>query len=280
MGPERLTWLGHATVLLELGGARLLTDPLLRARLGPLRRHGDPPAPGASRTIDAVLISHLHYDHLDVPSLRRLGGEVAVLAPRGSGRFLRRLGFRRTTEMRPGESVAVSGAVVTAVPARHDGRRRPLGPVGPPIGFVIAGSRRVYFAGDTDLYEGMAALAAGLDVALLPVWGWGPTLGSGHMDPRGAARATALLRPCLAVPIHWGTYFPIGLSRLRGDALVQPPLAFERHVRELAPETQARVLAPGETLELGTACCTWRRSRARAGPGGAAAADVKRVPLR
>src|SRR5258706_14390535 len=96
----------------------------------------------------------------------------------------------------------------------------------------------------------MAAFAAIFAVALLPVGGWGPTLGPGHMDPCGAARATALLRPRVAVPIHWGTFFPIGLSRLRGRALAQPPLAFERHVRELAPETPVRVLALGETIEL------------------------------
>src|SRR4051794_35054839 len=109
MGAERLTWLGHATVLLELSGARLLTDPLLRTHVGPLRRQGEPPAPGASRAIDAVLVSHLHYDHLDVPSLRRLRDDVAVLAPRGAGRFLRRRGIGHTTEMRPGDRVAVGG---------------------------------------------------------------------------------------------------------------------------------------------------------------------------
>ena len=236
---ERLTWLGHATVLLELGGARLLTDPLLRDRVGHLRRQAASPPPEAAQRIDAVLAS-----------LRRLPRDVAVLAPSGAGALLRRLGFGRTTELRAGERAEVAGVAVQAVPAIHDGRRHPLAPLADAIGFVVAGEHRVYFAGDTDIYDGMAALAGTLDVALLPVWGWGPSLGPGHMDPEAAARAAALLRPRIAVPIHWGTFFPAGLARLRGAALVEPPRAFTRHAGALAPDVAVRVLAPGQTLGL------------------------------
>jgi L-ascorbate metabolism protein UlaG (beta-lactamase superfamily) len=239
-------------VLLELGGARMLTDPLLRRRLGHLRRHGRAPSPGVVRDIDAVLISHLHMDHLDAPSLRRLPRDIAVLAPRGAGPFLRRLGFARATEMTAGDRADVAGATVTAVPAVHDGRRRPMGPVADPIGFVAAAGHAVYFAGDTDVFDGMEALAGTLDVALLPVWGWGPSLGEGHMDPLAAARAAALLRPRVAVPIHWGTFFPVGLARLRGAALVEPPRAFARLAADLAPDVQVRVLAPGDALTIGS----------------------------
>src|SRR5258705_1416646 len=90
---ERLTWVGHATVLLELGGARLLTDPLLRTRLGHLRRHGARPRPEVTEDIDAVLISHVHLDHLDARSLRSLTRRARVIAPQGAGRLLRRIGF-------------------------------------------------------------------------------------------------------------------------------------------------------------------------------------------
>jgi L-ascorbate metabolism protein UlaG (beta-lactamase superfamily) len=247
---ERLTWVGHATVLLELGGARLLTDPLLRARVGHLRRQAPGPSPEATQDIDAVLVSHLHLDHLDVASLRRLPRDVAVLAPSGAGRLLRRLGFARTTELRAGEQAEVAGVAVLAVPAIHDGRRHPLAPSADAIGFVAAGEHRVYFAGDTDIYDGMGDLAGTLDAALLPVWGWGPSLGAGHMDPEAAARAAALLRPRVAVPIHWGTFFPAGLARLRGAALVEPPRAFARLAGELAPDVEVHVLAPGQTLGL------------------------------
>jgi L-ascorbate metabolism protein UlaG (beta-lactamase superfamily) len=247
---ERLTWIGHSTVLLEIGGARLLTDPLLRDRVGHLRRHSASPAPGSADAIDAVLVSHLHLDHLDAASLRRLPRDVAVLAPAGAGALLRRLGFARTTEMRAGERADVAGVTVLAVPAVHDGRRHPLAPQADAIGFVVASEHRVYFAGDTDVFDAMGEMAGTLDAALLPVWGWGPSLGPGHMDPEAAARAAAILRPRVAVPIHWGTFFPAGLARLRGSALVDPPHEFARHARELAPEVDVRVLAPGQTLAL------------------------------
>ena len=90
----------------------------------------------------------------------------------------------------------------------------------------------MYFAGDTDVYDSMAALAP-LDVALLPVWGWGPKVGEGHLTPRSAAVALQLLRPRIAVPIHWGTYFP---AYLRGPAPADPPHEFARHAAELAPK--------------------------------------------
>jgi L-ascorbate metabolism protein UlaG (beta-lactamase superfamily) len=247
---ERITWLGHATVLLEVGGARLLTDPVLRDRVAHLRRHAVSPPPDVAEAIDAVLVSHLHRDHLDVPSLKRLPRDVTVLAPRGAGALLRRLGFTRTTEIETGERADVGGATVLAVPAVHDGRRHPLAPPAEAIGFVVAGEHRVYFAGDTDLFDGMHELAGTLDAALLPVWGWGPSLGAGHMDPLAAARATARLRPRIAVPIHWGTFFPAGLARLRRSALVEPPREFARRAHALAPGVEIRVLAPGEKLLL------------------------------
>jgi L-ascorbate metabolism protein UlaG (beta-lactamase superfamily) len=251
---ERLTWIGHATVALEIGGARLLTDPLLRDRVAHLRRHGPTPDPAALTDLDAVLVSHLHRDHLDIPSLRRLGRAVALYVPRGAGAFLGRRGFTRVRELAVGEEAAVGGARVRAVAATHDGRRSPgrRGAVAEAIGFEVRGASSVYFAGDTDVFDGMAELAGRIDVALLPVWGWGPTLGTGHMDPAAAARAAALVRPRTAVPIHWGTLFPRGLARLRPAPLVEPPRAFARLVAEQAPGVTVRVLRPGGTLALET----------------------------
>lgn len=247
---ERLTWVGHATVLFEVGGARLLTDPVLRGRLAHLRRHGASPGPDVAKRIDAVLISHVHLDHLDAPSLRLVGDEVRVLVPHGAARLLAGMGFERVDELRPGDRVEIEDAVVTAVPAVHDGRRYPLGAEAGTLGFEVAGARRAYFAGDTELFDGMRELAGDLDVALLPVWGWGPSLGPGHMDPLGAARAAATLRPRVAVPIHWGTLFPVGLARAKGRALIDPPHDFARHLKELAPEVEARLLAPGDAMSL------------------------------
>jgi L-ascorbate metabolism protein UlaG (beta-lactamase superfamily) len=248
---ERLTWVGHATVLLELGGARLLTDPLLRTRLGHLRRHGARPSPEVTERIDAVLVSHVHFDHLDVRSLRSMARRARAIGPQGAGRLLRRIGFAQVDEVAPGDCLAIGDATVTALPAVHDARRGPLGATVPTLGYEIAGAQRVYFAGDTELFDGMQSFAGRFDVALLPVWGWGPSLGPGHMDPLSAAQAVAVVRPKVAVPIHWGTFFPVGLEALRGSALVEPPRVFARHVAELAPEVEVRVLAPGDELALG-----------------------------
>jgi L-ascorbate metabolism protein UlaG (beta-lactamase superfamily) len=250
-GEERLTWVGHATVLLEIGGARLLTDPVLRARLLHLRRHGRRPHPAVVERIDAALISHLHLDHLHLPSLRLLGRGVRVVVPRGAGRILARRGFADVVELGVGDTIDVAGATVTALRAVHDGRRLPFGAAVEPLGYRIDGATRVYFAGDTDLFDAMAQLAGHIDVAMLPIWGWGPSLGPGHMDPLEAARAVALVRPRVVIPIHWGTLFPIGLEQRHGHLLVEPPLRFARHVRELAPEVEVRVLAPGDALALG-----------------------------
>jgi L-ascorbate metabolism protein UlaG (beta-lactamase superfamily) len=235
----RLTWLGHATVLLELDGARLLTDPVLRPRVAHLVR--DAPLPGPLGHLDGILLSHGHHDHLDIPTLRELDPTAPVLAPPGAARWLRR-GHHPVRTLVPGDEVDVAGVRVRAVRAAHDGRRVPVGDAPSAVGFV-AGA--VYFAGDTQPFPEMAELAGTLDAALLPVSGWGPKTGPGHMDSREAAEALALLRPALAVPIHWGTYRRLG-HRPTGD----PAREFEAHAAELAPEVRIVVLAPGESVQI------------------------------
>ena len=115
---------------------------------------------------------------------------------------------------------------------------------------MIAGSRTVYFPGDTDLFPAMGALAGRLDVAMLPVWGWGPTIGHGHMNPVRAAAAAAILRPRLSIPIHWGTFYPAGMRRVAPAPFDEPGRQFEAALAGFAPDLEARVLAPGESLDL------------------------------
>jgi L-ascorbate metabolism protein UlaG (beta-lactamase superfamily) len=241
----RITYVGHATVLIEVGSARLLTDPVLRPRMAHLRRHGDTPAP--PDRVDAVLISHMHGDHLDLPSLRLLDRPPRVIAPRGAGPFLKRAGLE-VQELQVGESTEAAGVEIRAVSALHDARRRPwLGPTADPLGFMVGQSPSVYFAGDTDVFDGMAELAP-VDVALLPVAGWGPRLGPGHMNAKRAARAAALLRPHVAIPIHWGTYHPAYARR--GAWFSDPPLEFAAQVAVEAPSVEVRVLMPGESTSV------------------------------
>jgi L-ascorbate metabolism protein UlaG (beta-lactamase superfamily) len=243
----RITYVGHATILIELDGAVLLTDPLLRSRIGHVRRIAPPVAP--LPPIDAVLISHAHRDHLDLPSLRRLPDAVKVYAPPAAAAVVRRAG-RKVQSVLPGDRVRVGDVEVLAVPARHDGRRVPVGSDRKAIGFVVSGTASAYFAGDTDLFDGMRHLA-GADTALLPVWGWGPKVGPGHLDPERAARATALLAPKTVIPIHWGTYAAPG-AWWRDDPEL-PAREFARLSAMYAPGVAVRVLSIGRSAPLSPA---------------------------
>ncbi len=175
-----------------------------------------------------------------------------MVAPLGAGEFLRSQGRRDVTELAAGERTEIGSVTVRATHASHDDRRRPLGgPVADPIGFEISwDERRAYFAGDTAPFDGMAELSGGLDLALLPVSGWGPRLGPGHLDPGEAATVAATLAPRLAVPVHWGTYFPFGLAWRHPELLRDPPVEFADRVARLAPEVEVRVVEPGGSLDL------------------------------
>ena len=247
---SQLTYIGHSTVLIEIGGYRLLTDPVLRGRVAHLRRSGPAIDPGWLDRLDAVLISHLHLDHFDLPSLRRLGLGTRLLVPHGAGLLLRRHGFTAVEELRPDETTLIGTLPVTATHALHSGFRPPLGPTVAALGFLIGEQRRIYFPGDTDLYPAMADLSPGLDTALLPVWGWGRSLGPGHLNPERAAEALQLLKPRLAVPIHWGTLHPVGLGYRRPRFLHDPPHLFARHAALLAPEVRIAIVQPGSQLSL------------------------------
>ncbi|MDQ3121486.1 MAG: MBL fold metallo-hydrolase [Actinomycetota bacterium] len=246
----RITYVGHSTVLIEMNGARLLTDPVLRRRIAHLRRRVEVDT-AALRGVDAVLVSHAHYDHLDRRSLELLGRSTLVVVPRGLGGLLRRRGFERVVEMDVGEHVSLGELTVEATHAEHGGDR-PFGARAKALGYLITGSHRFYFAGDTELFDGMTSLAGSLDVAFVPIWGWGSTLGrGGHLDPERAADALALLRPRIAVPIHWGTYHPLHLGlRVAPPFMRDPPAQFVQAASLVAPEVDVRVLQPGGTLEL------------------------------
>jgi len=244
-----MTWLGHATVLLDIDGTRLLTDPVLGDRIGPLVRIAASVRLDAPDTLDGVLLSHLHADHADVSSLRRVARRLPVLAPHGAGRWLTRLGLREVHELSPGDELSVGSLTTRATPAQHGRSRHPLGPKADPIGHLVLGSRRVYFAGDTDLFPAMADLQGSVDMALLPIWGWGRSLGPGHLDPTRAAEAAALIAPTSVVPIHWGTF---ALSKFLHPAndVQLPARQFAALVRQRAPAVEVRVLAPTETIDL------------------------------
>jgi L-ascorbate metabolism protein UlaG (beta-lactamase superfamily) len=225
----------------------VLTDPALRDRILHIHRAVPPARLDRLRDLDAVLISHAHHDHLDPPSLRMLDSDCPAIAPPGCRWPLLRGGFRKFIEVEAGDRVPLGELVVEVVPAAHDGRRYPLGRPRPALGFLLHGPPNIYFAGDTDLFGGMAELAGRVDVASLPVGGWGPRVPPGHLDPERAARAAALIRPRIAVPIHWGT---LTTGSRAAASHSRAPEKFVDAVARAAPEVDVRVLAPGERLAL------------------------------
>jgi L-ascorbate metabolism protein UlaG (beta-lactamase superfamily) len=244
--PVEVTWWGHATVAVRDSGVTLLTDPLLRDHFGHVRRIA-PPVGEVPRT-DAILISHAHRDHLDLGSLKRLPRHVPVIASEAAAEVVDGRGRDVTA---PGERTRVGALEIVATRADHDGRRAPVGRPRDAIGFLVQGTVRLYFAGDTDVFDEMEALSPGLDVALLPVWGWGPKVGPGHLDPERAARAAGLLRPRVAVPIHWGAYASPRVWWRSDPAL--PAREFERLTAEHAPGVAVSVLGAGQALTLAPA---------------------------
>ena len=240
---------GHSTVLIELEGTRIVADPLLRPRLYGLMRRHHGLSPEEVGSVDAVLISHLHHDHLDLPSLRSLGRSTPIVTPVGGAEFLLRRGFSRVTELAPGEGTPIGALTVRAVEAAHEGGRLFGRGPGGAVGYVVEGGARIYFAGDTDLFDGMAELK-GLDLALLPIWGWGPRLGEGHLSPETAAEAAAVMHPRIVVPIHWGSLAPAGGKTLWPWLFDRPVREFAEAMARSAPDVEVRVLAPGETLRL------------------------------
>lgn len=258
-----ITWWGHATCTVEDSGVRVLTDPLFARRLAHLRRRrGDVPPPEAA-VADAVLVSHLHSDHLHLPSLAKLAPGTRLIVPRGAMRAVpglrrldadRRTGGLRITEVDAGDEVAIGPLRVRAVPAYHDGRRLPVGPQrSPALGYVITGERRTYFAGDTGLFDEMADVVGPVDVALLPVGGWGPHLGHGHLNADRAAEALARLDPGAAVPVHYGTFWPIGLDGVRPHEFHSPGDEFVRQAARRAPGVAVHRLRHGESVRPGAA---------------------------
>lgn len=248
----QINYIGHATVLVDIGQIRVLTDPLLRDRVFFLQRHGQNPSHAilGQRQPDVVLLSHMHYDHTDLPSLRMLPDTTTVIAPRGSGTYLQRWAGIQVHEISAGDKIQIADVEITALPANHGSAFSLPRPVTSCLSYVVRNHLSVYFAGDTDLFEGMYDVGRDfdLDMALLPVWGYSYRLGPGHLTPATAAEALMRLRPRVAVPIHWGALRLPGPYALwqRADHMSLPPQDFAAHAARLAPETEVRILQPGE----------------------------------
>lgn len=252
----RLTWVGHATVIFDTGDERVITDPALTRRLAHLERRVPTPTDDEVASIDTVLLSHVHMDHFHRPSLSRLGG-AQVVVPAGARRLVP--GDATVTEVRAGDRPEVCEVTIDVVPADHSARRGPHSRVeAQPVGYVVrersatapaSGSVSVYFAGDTGLFPAMADLGP-VDVALLPIWGWGSTLGERHLDPETAAEAAEIIGARHVIPIHWGTYSPIRLGRGAPAWLSSPLQTFRDAMARRGLSDRLVALAPGGSVEV------------------------------
>jgi L-ascorbate metabolism protein UlaG (beta-lactamase superfamily) len=239
-----IAWLGHSCTAIRLDGLLIVTDPVLRRRVVHLKRK-TAVSPSAVADADAILVSHTHYDHLDLPSLDQLDLAARAIVPAGAGGHLRRRGFRYVTEVVPGNEVQLGPLRVRVTHAEHGTPWRVGSGKTQPVGFVISGTRTVYFAGDTDVFDGMRDLGR-IDVALLPVAGWGPRVPAGHLDPLRAAEALDLIKPHVAIPIHWGTYSPWRAPD-HNDAAARK---FAEIAATVTPAVEVLVLSPGQSYTL------------------------------
>ncbi|MEU0127918.1 MBL fold metallo-hydrolase [Streptomyces sp. NPDC006289] len=217
-GPDTtaVTWAGHASWIIRIGGLTVLTDPVWSRRiLGTPARI----TPAGVRweelpTVDAVLISHNHYDHLDAPTLRRLPRDTPLLVPAGLGRWCRRRRFTCVTELDWWESVELGGVRFDFVPSHHWSKRTLLDTCRSLWGGWVLGDaqgRRLYFAGDTGYghwFKEIGRRYPGLDLAMLPIGAYEPRwwLSDVHTDPEEAVQAYGDLGARAMAPMHWATF--------------------------------------------------------------------------
>ena len=203
----RLTWLGHSTVVLDIGGQRLLTDPVLDDRIGPVTRRSQRAEIDVD-SIDAVLVSHLHHDHLHLPSLGRLRDDIASIVPRGAGPLLRSEGFATWwSSTFPRRQLSAPWLCARyqrcmTVGGTHSGLPAPA------LGFLIEGEHRIYFPATPTCSRAWPNWDSASTWRSYLSGVGGPRSAAGTSRPVRAATALTLLQPRMAVAIHWGTLWP------------------------------------------------------------------------
>ena len=249
-GRIAVTFVGHASVMLTTHRTRLLVDPFLgQFLLGVRRREAACLAKADAADADLVLVSHAHRDRLHLPTLRKLSRRAVIVVPPRCASLVRGLGFARQVELAPGQSMDHEDLEITAVAARHDGRRGPIDRSWrPAVGYLVkCAGASVYYAGDTAYFSGFEEIGRRLqpDVALLPIAGYEPpSQRTEHMSPLDAVQAFQDLGAKLLVPVGYGS-FPLGYEP------ADEPLAWlARLCQEQGLADRLVVLRPGETCQV------------------------------
>ncbi len=252
MEPLKITYIGHATLLIEIGDRRFLTDPVFSHRIATQSRKA-PPGIAAKDLppLHGVLVSHGHYDHLDVPSLQMLDPKVPILIPPRATTLVPGLKGRTLVELAPWKSWKVDGITITAVPARHFGGRYLVDSMfRPAVGYVIQyGGQTVYFAGDTAYSRAFKAIGAHFDIdaALLPIGAYRPRwmMFASHMGPGDALNAFQDLGADYMIPMHWGT-FKLSLEPLDEPIKLLKEMATQKNLSD-----RIIILNPGHHWSIG-----------------------------
>jgi L-ascorbate metabolism protein UlaG (beta-lactamase superfamily) len=252
----QLTWGGHATFLVSLGGRSVLVDPVFSSRVAWIvPRHGRAGlAADLLPPLSAVLVTHNHYDHLDRPSLRAVPATVPAVVPLGLGRWFGRWNRRPVIELDWWQATELDGLTITLVPSRHWSRRG-VADLNRTLwgGFIVAcGGLGVYHAGDSASFEVFAEIGRrfpGLAAALLPIGAYEPVwfMGRQHMTPEQAGEAFLALGAARLVPMHWGAF------QLTDEPISEPIGRLSDWWGAHGPgDGRALVeMAVGETVELG-----------------------------
>ncbi|MBB2913487.1 L-ascorbate metabolism protein UlaG (beta-lactamase superfamily) [Streptosporangium becharense] len=252
-----VTWVGHATYVLQIGGLTVLTDPVWSRRIPGIRPRLTPPGVEWADLppVDAVVISHNHYDHLDAPTVRRLPRSTPILVPAGLRSWFTRRGFHDVVELDWWESAYVGDVRFDFVPAHHWSRRAPWDTCKTLWGgwVVASADQTIYFAGDTGYGERFAQIGArypeGIDLALMPVGAFEPRwyTKASHVDPEEAVQACRDVGARRMATMHWGTFV------LSGEPLLAP-VEQARAAWEAAGRDRADLwdLAVGESRVLST----------------------------